>query len=360
MENKRNLVLLYGGKSAEHEISLISAKYIFNIADKEKFHIILVGITHDGTWFLQDPIDPNGPLNIATRPENEVSLISVKDKPRLNVINQQQQLPVDVVFPVLHGTYGEDGTIQGLLRMVNAPFVGADVLSTTLCMDKDMMKRILFQSELPTCQYIPVKYSELATLDVDHIIETLQLPCFVKPANMGSSVGISKANSKQALVDAINDAFKYDQKIIIEQNIEGQEIECAVLGNDNPKASIPGEIVTHHEFYSYEAKYVDAKGADLHIPANLSKETTEKVRQLAVKAFKALDCEGMARVDFFVTPDQAIYINELNTIPGFTAISMYPKMWQATGISGEALVQQLLDLALEKFDRQQSLKTTFG
>ncbi len=360
MTDKCNLVLLYGGKSAEHEISLISAQYIFEKINKERFTIICVGIAKDGTWYFQDNPRDKDPLAIKTTPNNEVSLVSINNKPLLNFMDGSKQLPVDIVFPALHGTYGEDGTIQGLLRMVNVPFVGPDVLSTAVCMDKDIMKRLFIQSNIPTCNYKMIKRADLAALDLDDIIQTLGLPCFVKPANLGSSVGISKAKSKQTLQLAIDYAFLYDQKIIIEEAIDGREIECAVLGNEAPEASVPGEIITHHEFYSYEAKYLDEKGAELHAPANLPQTTVTEIRALAIKAFQALDCEGMARIDFFVTEKQKIYINELNTIPGFTHISMYPKMWEATGVDGDTLVNRLLDLAFEKFDRQQSLKTTFG
>jgi D-alanine-D-alanine ligase len=265
---------------------------------------------------------------------------------------------VDVVFPVLHGPFGEDGTVQGLLKLANVPFVGAGVLGSAVGMDKDVMKRLLRDAQIPIPRFLVFERSNASKIDFKAVKSALGLPFFVKPANLGSSVGISKVTAHKQFAGALTEAFRFDNKILIEEAIQGREIECSVLGNENPITSVPGEIVTRHKFYSYDAKYRDAKGAQLIVPAALSQDITKAVQGLALKTFKTLVCEGMARVDFFLRHDREIFVNEINTIPGFTQISMYPKLWEASGIPYRKLIDRLIQLALERFRREKKLRTS--
>jgi D-alanine-D-alanine ligase len=290
--------------------------------------------------------------NIALVPgEKEDQLIS------LSKLTPMQ--PVDVVFPILHGTYGEDGTIQGLLKLAGIPFVGASVLGSAVGMDKDVMKRLLKEDGILIADFLVFNRMFQEEINFENIKNQLGLPFFVKPANLGSSVGVSKVNDEVQFKKAINEAFKYDNKIIIEENINGREIECSVLGNNDPIASLPGEVLPSHEFYSYEAKYIDENGAALKIPAQLPKKIVNNVQALAIKSYKALCCEGMARVDLFLNDDNEIIINEINTIPGFTNISMYPKLWEASGISNAELIDRLIQLAIERYESEKRLETSF-
>lgn len=315
---KLRVGIIFGGKSGEHEVSLESAKNVIAAMDTEKYDTVRIKIEKDGTW------------------------------------DNKLLAGIDVVFPVLHGPYGEDGTVQGLLKLANIPFVGAGVLGSAVGMDKDVMKRLLNQANIPTAKFITLHSHE--PIDLEHVERELGMPVFVKPANLGSSVGITKAKTTAELETAIRDAFQYDTKILVEEYVKGREIECAVLGNENPIASIPGEIIPHHEFYSYEAKYIDPNGAGLEIPAKLSPETITAVQTLAVKVFKTLCCGGMGRVDMFLKDDGSLVANEINTIPGFTKISMYPKLWEASGIPHTELIDRLIQLAIERFEREQKLK----
>ena len=262
---------------------------------------------------------------------------------------------MDVVFPVLHGPFGEDGSMQGLLKILNIPFVGPSVLGSAVGMDKDVMKKLLKEGGVLIGKFITLHKGEKILFK--DIKKTLGLPIFIKPANMGSSVGVSKVKNEKEWDSALLEAFKYDTKIVIEEMIYGREIECSVLGNADPIASLPGEIIANQDFYSYDAKYID-KGSVSVIPAKLDEKTTKKVKELAVKTFKVLNCEGMGRVDFFVKKNGAVLVNEINTIPGFTDISMYPKLWEASGISLKNLLDQLIFLAIERFEREAKLKTT--
>jgi D-alanine-D-alanine ligase len=263
---------------------------------------------------------------------------------------------VDVIFPILHGPFGEDGTLQGLLKLANIPFVGASVLGSAVGMDKDVMKRLLREAGILIGKFSTIKADNIPTYE--KVIKNLGQPFFIKPANMGSSIGVSKVKEKKDYQKAIQEAFNYDGKIILEENIVGREIECAVLGNDDPAASIPGEIIPSHDFYSYEAKYLDENGARLEIPAKLSNQLVKKIQLLAIKTFEVLSCEGMSRVDCFLRENGDILVNEINTIPGFTSISMYPKMWEASGISYPDLIDKLIQLAFERFEEEKKLKTT--
>jgi D-alanine-D-alanine ligase len=263
---------------------------------------------------------------------------------------------LDVVFPILHGPFGEDGTVQGLLKLANLPFVGAGVLGSAVGMDKDVMKRLLRDADVPIGKFLVFQRADKINFAL--VKKTLGMPLFVKPANLGSSVGISKVAKPAEFAAAVKEAFRYDNKIIIEEFIKGREIECSVLGNDKPIASLPGEIVVNRDFYSYAAKYLDDQGARLEIPASLPKARIKEVRDLALRAYRALCCEGMARVDFFVQANGRVLVNEINTIPGFTKISMYPKMWEATGISYSKLIDRLIQLAIQRHGSEKRLRTS--
>lgn len=352
--------ILFGGQSAEHEVSLQSAKNIIASLDREKYEPVLLGIDKTGRWHLQDEssylLNAENPKLIALNKNSDtVSLTPWKSD--VNIHSKQGSQGIDVIFPVLHGPLGEDGTVQGLLKLVHLPFVGAGVLGSAVGMDKDVMKRLLHAAGIPVGKFVVIKDTERQKLTFVAMQKELGLPFFVKPANLGSSVGVSKVHSEKEFAAAVSDAFSYDTKILIEEFIEGREIECAVLGNDSPEASVAGEIVPTHEFYSYDAKYIDENGAKLIIPVVLPGDTLKKVQELAVNAFTVLCCEGMARVDFFLTKEGKLYVNEINTIPGFTKISMYPKLWEASGVGYTDLIDRLIQLAIERFEKEQRLKT---
>lgn len=263
-----------------------------------------------------------------------------------------------MVFPILHGTFGEDGTVQGLLKLAGIPFVGASVLGSAVGMDKDVMKRLLRDAGIPIGKFITI-VSQESVPEYTAVIKMFGSPFFIKPANMGSSVGVNKVHSEAEYSQVVTSAFYYDTKIILEEYIKGREIECAVLGNDNPIASIPGEIIPHQEFYSYDAKYIDEKGATVRIPADVPVETAQAVQVLAIRTFKTLCCEGLGRVDMFLTDGNELIVNEINTIPGFTNISMYPKLWEASGIAYGDLIDRLIQLALERFKKEQKVNTSY-
>lgn len=357
--------IIFGGRSAEHEVSLQSAKNIIDAINRNKYEIILIGMDKNGRWYLNEEskfiLNESNPKLIKLNESNkEVALIPGESSDQLINISSNEALgKIDVIFPVLHGPYGEDGTVQGMLKLANIPFVGAGVLGSAVGMDKDVMKRLLRDAGLLIAKFVSFNYSQKDQIDYTNIKEKLGVPFFVKPANLGSSVGISKVKNREEFIKAVEKAFEYDKKILVEEYIEGREIECSVLGNKNPIASLPGEIHPNHEFYSYEAKYIDEKGAILEIPAKLSREQINMVQDYAIKAFKVLCCEGMARVDFFLTDNNQLYVNEINTIPGFTRISMYPKLWEASGITYSELIDRLIQLALDRYKIEQNLKTSF-
>ena len=303
---KLRLGILFGGRSAEHEVSLQSAKNVIEAVDKKKYEIVLIGIDHNGCWYLNESskflLHANDPRQISIKSGGKnLAMIPGRESEQIIPLDGEKVIGnIDVIFPVLHGPYGEDGTIQGLLRLANIPFVGSDVLGSAVSMDKDVMKRLLRDAGIPQANFISYRLAEKKMIDFNIIEAELGLPFFVKPANLGSSVGINKVHNQDEFKPAVNEAFQFDNKIIIEQNIDGREIECSVLGNDNPVASVPGEVLPSHEFYSYDAKYLDSNGARLDIPADLSDQVERKIQELAVKVFKVLNCEGMARVDFFL------------------------------------------------------------
>jgi D-alanine-D-alanine ligase len=365
MHNKMIKVgVLFGGKSAEHEVSLQSARNVIEAMDKKKYEVVLIGIDKNGEWRLRDAFQFLGhaenPKQIHLQGAKEsVTLASKEDGRQLiSLSDRGVSQRLDVIFPILHGTYGEDGTVQGLLKMADLPFVGAGVLGSAIGMDKDVMKRLLRDAGIPVAKFLTLNFHTKEDISFEEIKKELRLPFFVKPANLGSSVGISKVKNESDYKKAVEHAFQYDRKIIIEEAIIGRELECSVLGNEHPIASLAGEIIPCHEFYSYEAKYLDENGARLEVPAAISSSITKEIQRLSLKAYKVLCCEGMARVDFFLR-DEKLYVNEINTIPGFTNISMYPKLWEVSGISYSTLIDQLIELAIDRFEKEKKLKTTF-
>lgn len=354
--------IIFGGKSAEHEVSLQSAKNVIDAIDKEKYEVVLIGMDKQGRWYLIDKSElllntKNPKLIELNKLDNKVTLIPGESKNQILNINNNTLSEIDVAFPILHGPFGEDGTVQGLLKLANIPFVGSDVLGSAVGMDKDVMKRLLRDSNIPVAKFLVFNSTE--DISYESVKKELGMPVFIKPANLGSSVGISKAKNKEEFEKAIELAFEFDNKIIIEEYVKGREIECSVLGNENPIASLPGEILACKDFYSYEAKYIDENGAVLEIPAKLSEEKIKEVKDIAIKTFKALCSSGMARVDMFIKDNGEIIVNEINTIPGFTKISMYPKLWEISGISYTDLIDRLIELALEKYNKEKKLRTSF-
>jgi len=364
MEKKKISVgILFGGKSAEHEVSLQSAKNVIDAIDKEKYDPVLIGIDKSGKWLLNESSDvllniDNPKLIKLDQSSDSVALIPQSKGRISNFSHKGAHKSIDVIFPILHGPFGEDGTIQGLLKLADIPFVGAGVLASAIGMDKEIMKRLFRDANIPIANFIVIRTEENLPRYED-VIKEMGSPLFIKPANLGSSVGVHKVNSKIDFKIAIEDAFQYDTKILIEEYVNGREIECSVLGSAHPIASVPGEVITHHDFYSYEAKYIDEKGAVLQIPADLSVDTVKKIKELAIASFKTLSCDGMARVDFFLRNEDDAIVNEINTIPGFTSISMYPKLWAASGISYTDLIDRLIQLAFERYEREQKLQTSY-
>lgn len=370
MNRKIRVGLVFGGRSGEHEISLLSARSIFDALDRERFEPVLLGIDHDGRWHLQESARallaaPGTPLHLdAAAPPVAVSPGSESSDASLVAVTPGAAGvgALDVIFPVLHGTYGEDGTIQGLLEMVGIPYVGSGVLGSSAGMDKDFAKRLFRAAGLPVVDGFVVRASDgRAASDVAReVVDRFGFPCFVKPCNMGSSVGVSKARDEAGLDAALTNAFRYDTKVLIERAHAVREVEVAVLGNDRPEASIAGEIIPTHDFYSYEAKYLDEHGAHLKIPAEIDDVQMASVRAMAIEAFKCLDLAGLARVDFFLEKGTGrFYLNEVNTIPGFTRISMYPKLWEATGVPYAKLVDRLITLAIERHATRRALSTRY-
>jgi len=389
--NKLRVGILFGGRSGEHEVSLLSAASVFNAIDKNKYEVVPIGITKEGHWVTASDAerllrgefahhqerhlragDPETTPAAAVLANGQAVVVPPEPQPGGSLTAFQTDSPqalarraadrainVDVIFPVLHGTFGEDGTIQGLLELADMAYVGAGVLGSAAGMDKDIMKALFHAAGLPIVKHVTLLRGdwEAEPRRAQKLVESkLKYPVFVKPANLGSSVGISKVHDRKELGPAIAEAAKFDRKIVIEEGVGGlrekaREIECSVLGNDRPIASVPGEIIPSKEFYDYDAKYLD-EGSQLIIPAKLTKAETKKVQQLAIAAFKAVDCSGLARVDFLMDPGKRrkIYLNEINTMPGFTAISMYPKLWAASGLAYPALIEKLIQLGLERHE----------
>ena len=355
---------MFGGRSAEHEVSLQSAKNVIESLDKKKYEPVLIGIDKEGRWFLNENsiqlLNSGDPrlIQLSDR-QHEIAITPTGSNSQLISLHEKSRFPkIDVIFPVLHGPYGEDGTIQGLAKLANIPCVGPGILGSAVGMDKDVMKRLLRDAGIPNARFVTLSAMNRDRVSYDALKAKLGHTLFIKPANMGSSVGISKVRNEAEFQQAIKLAFEYDVKVIVEEEIKGREIECAILGNDNPVASVPGEIIPSAEFYSYQAKYIDEDGAALSIPARLPEHLVKQVQDLALQAFRVLECQGMSRVDIFLTPDDKLYVNEINTIPGFTKISMYPKLWEHSGISYSELVDKLIQLAIEDHEKRSKLKVS--
>jgi D-alanine-D-alanine ligase len=367
-DDRIHLIVLYGGQSAEHDVSCTTAAHVLRAADPARYRITPIGIGRDGSWAIDEAaraalaagpdalpgrLDPTG----AVEPVSATGFLGAALAAGSEAATDTAARTRTVVMPLLHGPMGEDGTVQGLLELVGAPYVGAGVLGSALGMDKAMAKQVLQVNGIPQARHRAFREHELTPSTPADLVAELGLPLFVKPANMGSSVGVTKAKTVEAVRDAIATALSYDEWVVVEEAIVGREIEVAVLGNLEPRASVPGEIVPGAEFYDYADKYLD-DGAQAIIPARLSAEDTERVRSLAVEVFRVLRCEGMARVDFFFEegtserPGRGLLCNEVNTIPGFTPISMYPKLWIASGLSYSALIDELVALALERHARR--------
>ncbi|MEM6633989.1 MAG: D-alanine--D-alanine ligase [Bacteroidota bacterium] len=357
--NKLSLALLFGGKSPEHEVSFRSAKNIFEALDPSKYEITLIGVSYEGAWYRIPASEfPQLEHLHAGNPYEQLCLVPGADDAQLFSLEKGVALPsIDIVFPIIHGTNGEDGTLQGLLQQLEIPYVGPDVCGSAVAMDKDVAKRLLREADLLVAAGECFDYTTRNSLDFAALRNQLGSPLFIKPANMGSSIGVSKVETAEAFEKAVEHAFQFDKKIIVEEAIEGRELECAVMGNEIPETTRVGEVLMEEGFYDYEAKYIHETVAKVQIPAeDIAEETLSKLILVARSAYKVLCCEGMARVDMFLCPDGRVYINEVNTLPGFTSISMYPKLWQDAGLSYSALLDHLIQLALERGKRDKGLK----
>ncbi|NWA40379.1 D-alanine--D-alanine ligase [Pseudomonas reactans] len=360
--SKVRVGIIFGGRSAEHEVSLQSARNIVDALDRARFEPVLIGIDKTGHWHLNDTsnflLNQENPALIALNQSNrELAVVPGKANQQLVETSGTGLLEhVDVIFPIVHGTLGEDGCLQGLLRMADLPFVGSDVLGSAVCMDKDISKRLLRDAGIAVTPFITLTRSNAARTSFEAAVNKLGLPMFVKPANQGSSVGVSKVGDEAEYFAAVELALGFDEKVLVESAVKGREIECAVLGNENPIASGCGEIVVSSGFYSYDSKYIDDQAAQVVVPADISQEASERIRGLAIEAFEVLGCSGLARVDVFLADEGEVLINEINSLPGFTRISMYPKLWQAAGMSYSELVSRLIELALERHAGRKGLK----
>jgi D-alanine-D-alanine ligase len=374
MDKKIRIGLVFGGKSSEHEVSLASAESVVRALDKEKYEVVLIGVTKEGRWLTGgNPLkqlirQTSSPLfhennERATNDKEINSKEMITRSPDMisaeNVLNSS----VDVIFPLIHGPHGEDGTIQGLFELADLPYVGAGVAASAVGMDKALMKSIFRSAALPISDYLVVMrhdWEKSPEETIRRIEQAFGYPCFVKPANLGSSVGVSKAHNWDELTQALATGAQYDRKLLVERAIDGREFECSVLGNDDPIASAVGEVAPAREFYDYTAKYAGEAGTKLIIPADIEPDQSRAVQDFAVRAFKAIDCCGMARVDFFIEAKEGrVLVNEINTIPGFTKVSMYPKLWEASGLSYPRLIDRLVELALEQHDDKKRNKVSY-
>jgi D-alanine-D-alanine ligase len=366
------IAILFGGQSGEHEVSITSAFSVLNALDKSKYEVTMVGIGKDGRWFVPNESYlnsfTNNPRLLKFQKEMDVySLLPFANQTQLIKIDGGTPAAAkkfDVIFPVLHGPYGEDGTVQGLLELSHIPYVGSGVLGSAIGMDKDVARRLMRAAGIPvvpTLVFHRLAFEKNTAKTLEHVAEQLGYPYFVKPANLGSSVGVSKVKNLKEAAAKFAEAFQFDNKVLAEKAVAARELECSVLGNEDPKASIVGEIIPQHEFYSYEAKYLDENGATLDIPAkNLSAAMMDEIQTLAVKAFKILECRGLARVDFFLDKNTGeLFLNEINTMPGFTKISMYPKLWAASGIAYSDLLDELIRLALDVSEQKRRIQTSY-
>ena len=372
MAQKLRVGIIFGGKSGEHEVSLASAQSVARAMDRDKYDVVMIGVTKEGRWLAggnalkqlaqASPTPLLGKLDETTNgaTTNGKNLMSA---PAAALDPSSPLAAIDVAFPLIHGTFGEDGTIQGLLELADVPYVGAGVAASAVGMDKALMKAVFRANGLPIVDWMMVLRREWESKPeetIRRIESSFGYPCFIKPANLGSSVGVTKANNWDELAQALVTAAQFDRKLIAERAVDAREIECSVLGNDEPIASLPGEVIPQRAFYDYAAKYDDSAGTQLIVPANLSTELVHQIQALAVRAFQAIDASGLARVDFFVERNtNAILVNEINTIPGFTSVSMYPRMWENTGLSYPALIDRLILLAIERHTDKRKSKTTY-
>jgi D-alanine-D-alanine ligase len=356
MSKKKKVAILYGGRSVEHGVSVNSARNIFEFIDKERFEPLPIGISKTGQWFLTSGVTKDIEQGKA------LGLILDAQRPGFIILSSGDRIKADVIFPVLHGTDGEDGSIQGLVKAMDIPMVGTGVLGSSIAMNKIIAKKLLREAGLPVTNFLTYHFSEKEKLNFEEIGKVIGKPFMVKSSSLGSSVGVSKAKDEASFVTAVEEAFRYDDYLIVEEFITGREIECAILGNNPPEASYPGEIVvsSKYEFYTFDAKYVDPDAVKIEVPAKLSSAEAEKIREVSVNAYRALYCEDFSRVDLFLTPSGDIYINEINSIPGFTNSSMYPMMWKERGIGFSELITKLTDLALERYDRGKRIEREFN
>ncbi len=362
MNRKLNVGILCGGKSSEHRISLISAQNVIQSLDLNRFNPIIIGIDTGGQWFYY----PDGLLLKHAESPSDISLIRSSHKVLLSQNAEERTIysmtdfkiitTLDVIFPIIHGTYGEDGSIQGLAKIAGIACVGCGILGAAVGMDKDVMKKILRDANIPVAPSVTIKNRTRDDHPYEKVSAELGQTLYIKPANLGSSIGVSRINNEASYIKAIKLGLSYDDKVLVEQTITGREIECAVIGNDTPQASTIGEIIPQNDFYTFENKYVNSDGALLSIPANLPQDILKKAQSMACQAYRALDCKGMTRVDMFYTDERTLLINEVNTIPGFTKISMYPKLWEHEGVSQMELITRLIDLAIEQYQKESAYK----
>ena len=358
---KLKVAIIFGGKSAEYEVSLKSATNIYKSIDRTHFIPILLGIDKSGEWFY-DSSYAKDDINLADN-DYFVEATNVYLSVVGNVVNviskieNRDLISFDLAFPIVHGTFGEDGTLQGILKSMDVPFVGPDVLGSAIAMDKDVTKRLLKAAGIPVANSYTIYKHFPTEHSFKELASDLGLPLFIKPANAGSSVGVSKVTNENEYNVALSTAFQFDNKILVEEAVIGKELECGVLGNESLQASVVGEIVATKDFYSYDAKYISSNGATLQVPARIATDISDKIRELAVKACKAICCEGMARIDFLLSKENKLVLNEINTLPGFTEISMYPKVWEYTGITEKDLITELISLAIQRHKRNSILST---
>ncbi|MDR0713344.1 MAG: D-alanine--D-alanine ligase [Bacteroidales bacterium] len=356
---KLKIAVIFGGKSVEHEISLISATNLYQAVDKSVYEPLLVGVDRHNQWYYH-PSYPSGSVDLSKESYFEGAspayICNKNGRPAIIHLQDNREMATfDVAFPMIHGAFGEDGVLQGFLKSMDIPFVGPDVLASAVAMDKDVTKRLLKEAHIPVAASFTLLKHRSSCLSYEEAREKLGWPLFVKPANAGSSVGVSKATDQSSYDRAVAEAFRFDNKILVEEAVLGKEVECAVLGNEQPASSIVGEIVPTEDFYSYDAKYLIADGAKMKIPADIEPSVADAIRQTAVEACRVIACEGMARVDFLLRNDGSFVLNEINTLPGFTAISMYPKLWEHTGISCRNLITKLVELAVARHERDSRL-----
>lgn len=356
MTDKMKVAILFGGRSVEHEISIRSASNVAANIDRNIYDVIFIGIDKQGTWFLKDTVDDK----ISTGLPVAIRLDAVS--PVLIDLKANTQITIDVAFPVLHGTDGEDGSIQGLFNAMSIPVVGSGVLGSAVSMDKIIAKKIMKECGIPVAGYLEYHKSQKSDISFNAVKATVGLPFMIKSASLGSSVGVSMVKSEDGFISALEESFKYDDQVIIEQYIKGRELECAVIGNGDVRASYPGEIVMmkDYDFYTYTAKYLDEDAVTIKLPAEIDDATTEKIRDISIRAYKALRCEDFARVDIFLTPDGEVLVNEINTIPGFTSVSMFPMMWQQMGMTYPELITELISMCLNRYNHSKSSETHYN